>query len=75
MPHAPSAGRLQRGKDARLGPPMNKWPNRIPPYLEKRLSVVTSFRTLGPGDIWAQVRDWLEGQETSVPESLPVHPA
>ena len=49
--------------------------NRIPPDLEKRLSVVTSFRTLGLGDIWAEVREWLEGQETSVPESLPVHPA
>ena len=51
---------------------MRKWPNRIPPDLEKRLAAITNFRKLGPGDIWAEVRKWLEGHGTYAPESLPV---
>lgn len=50
---------------------MKPWPNNLPPDLRKRLDDVMRYRSFGAPEIYAEVKEWLEGHGVEPPDTLP----
>lgn len=55
---------------------MPDWPNTIPEDLRKRMASTLTARSVGPAELWGDVREWLikhgvEPPEHPLPEYQP----
>lgn len=54
---------------------MTQWPNTVPPDLRHRIASVLALRSVGPAEVWSEVRDWLAEHAAVAPPDLPTDEA